>query len=168
MDHAELRKFFEGRLRLNPFVLGREYPYRDIKPMIMAEKYMVPEDGSDLNDYKFMCFHGKPEIMYIITERSNGGRKDFYDMDFHHLALTGVYPNAEHPPVCPTCIEQMRDLATKLCKEITFVRVDFFEIGGKVYFGEFTFYDDGGFWPKEPEKWEYKMGDMIEISGLRG
>lgn len=168
MDHAELRKFFEGRLRLNPYVLGREYPYRDIKPMIMAEKYMVPEGESDLNDYKFMCFHGKPEIMYIITERSNGGRKDFYDMDFHHLALTGVYPNAEHPPVCPTCIEQMRDLATKLCKEITFVRVDFFEIGGKVYFGEFTFYDDGGFWPKEPEKWEYKMGDMIEINGLQG
>ena len=163
MDHDSLRKFYEGRLSLNPFVLGREYPYRDVKPCICAEEYMVPDGEKDINDFKFMCFNGKPEIMYIITDRSGGGRKDFYDMDFKHLDVTGVYANADCPPPKPAGFERMKELAALLCKGTDFVRVDFFEISGKVYFGEFTFYDDGGFWPKEPPEWERRMGDMIEL-----
>lgn len=163
MDHAELRKFFEGRLRLNPYVLGREYPYRDIKPMILAEKYMVPEGESDINDYKFLCFDGKPMLMFAVTDRQTDCRLDFFDMEYNHLPIRDTYPNSDIPASKPTCFMQMRELAERLSQGICCVRVDFYEIDGKVYFGEYTFYDGGGFWPKEPEEWEYKLGDLIQI-----
>ena len=67
------------------------------------------------------------------------------------------------PAPKPACFDEMRELAEKLSQGIRCVRMDFYEIGGKVYFGEYTFYDGGGFWPKEPEEWEYKMGNLIRL-----
>lgn len=161
MDRDELREFYEGRLKVNPYVLAREYPYRDIKPMIYAEQYMVPEGEADINDYKFLCFGGKPEVMFTITARHSDCAQDFFDMDFHHLPITGVYPNSAAPIQKPVLFEEMKALAEKLSQGMPFVRIDLYEIGGKIYFGEFTHFDAGGFWPKHPDEWEYKLGDLI-------
>lgn len=163
MDHVALRTFFEGRLALNSFVLGREYPYRDVKPMIYAEEYMVPEGEKDINDYKFLCFGGKPEVMFIATGRSSDCRCDFFDMDFNHLDMRNSHIHAEVTPSKPALFEEMKTLAEKLSKGMRFVRIDLYEINGKIYFGEFTFFDAGGFWPKQPVEWEYKLGDLIRL-----
>ncbi len=167
MDHEALRKFFEGRLALNAFVLGREFPYRDIKPRIFAETYMISQGDVDIRDYKFLCFDGSPKLMYIITDRSNGGQKDFYDMDFSHVDITAVYPQATHTPTRPGSFETMKAFAAKLSQDFPFIRIDFFEINGTLHFGEFTFYDDGGFWPKQPEEWEYRMGSWIDLDSQK-
>ena len=164
MDHAALREFYEGRLKLNSFVLGREYPYKEVKPVILAEKYMVPEGQSDINDYKFLCFDGKPMFMFAVTDRHTDCRLDFFDMDYNHLPIRDTYPNSDVPASKPACFDRMRELAEKLSRDIRVVRMDFYEIDGKVYFGEYTFFDGGGFWPKEPEEWEYKLGDLIQIN----
>ncbi len=163
INHDELNKFFEARLKMNPYNIGREYPYKDVKPMIMAEEYMVPEDKSDIDDYKFFCFNGKPEIMFVATERSTDCKFDFFDMDFNHLDIVNIHPQSSQKIEKPERFEEMKELAAKLSEGMKTVRIDLYEINGKVYFGEFTFFHAGGFWPMTPEKWERYFGDLIDL-----
>ncbi|MBQ8868890.1 MAG: glycosyl transferase [Oscillospiraceae bacterium] len=163
MNHTELEKFYEGRLKINPYNMGREYPYKDVKPKIIAEKYMVPDGESDINDYKFFCFDGKPELMFVATDRSDDCRFDFYDMDFNHLDIENIHPNSDKPINKPEKFEEMKALAAKLTQGFKFVRLDLYEIQGKIYFGEYTFFHAGGFWPFHPEKYEKIYGDLIKI-----
>lgn len=161
INHKEYKEFFETRLKENPYSFGREYPYKDVKPMIFAEKYMVPDGEADINDYKFFCFNGKPEVLFVATERSIDCKFDFYDMSFNHLDITNIHPQSLEIIEPPSQFEKMKELAAKLSKGMKFVRIDLYEIEGKVYFGEFTFFHASGFWPMEPIEWEYKFGDLI-------
>ena len=167
IDHKELAKFFKSRLKINSYTIGREYPYKNIKPMIMAEKYMVPNGSSDINDYKFFCFNGKPEIMFIATDRSTDVKFDFFDMNFNHLDIENIHPQAGKRIEKPKLFEEMKEIASKLSQGMKFVRIDLYEIEGKVYFGEFTFFHGGGFWLFKPDEWERKLGDWIEIDNCK-
>lgn len=162
-DIDELSRFFAGRLRINPYNAGREYPYKDVKPMIMAEKFMESSDGSSINDYKFFCFNGKPELMFVATDRSVDVRFDFYDMDFNHLPIYNIHPNSDKTVEKPKCFEEMKQLCEKLTKGMKFVRLDFYEMDGRIYFGEFTFFHAGGFYLFEPYEWEKRLGDLLKI-----
>lgn len=164
MNHDELRAFFNGRLKLNSYVIGREYPYRDITPMIYAEKYMVPNGQDDINDYKFFCFNGEPEILFVATERSTDCKFDFYDMDFSHLDIVNIHPQSGVTIQKPKKFEEMKELAKTLSKNMKFVRIDLYEINDKIYFGEYTFFHGGGFWPMAPDEWEKKLGDLIVLA----
>ena len=166
INHEEMRSFFEARLKLNPFVLGREYPYKDVKPKIMAEKFMIPDGESDINDYKFFCFDGKPELLFVATERNEDCKFDFYDMEFNHLDIVNIHPQSGKEIKKPSKFEEMKELAAQLSKGIKFVRIDLYEIMGKVYFGEFTFFHAGGFWPMDPYEWEKKLGDRIDLTHI--
>lgn len=164
IDKDELSKFYEGRLKLNAFVFGREYPYKNIKPCIMAEKLMESRNGKGINDYKFFCFDGKPVIMFIATGRASGETKfDFFDMDFNHLDIVNIHPQSGEVIEKPECFDEMKEIAAKCSKGMKFVRIDLYEIDGKVYFGEFTFFHGGGFWPMHPDHWEKDLGDLIRI-----
>lgn len=164
MDHDALRVFFADRLKRNPYPDGREYPYKDVKPRIYAEKFMTPPGEEDINDFKFFCFNGKPEILFVATERSTDCKFDFFDMDFNHLDITNIHPQAGHEIPKPECFEEMKALAAKLSQGMKFVRMDLYQIQGKVYFGEFTFFHAGGFWPLTPDEWELNLGRLIEIA----
>lgn len=164
IDHKEFAKFFKSRLKINSYAIGREYPYKNVKPMIIAEKYMVAENEEDINDYKFFCFNGKPEMMFIATDRSSDVKFDFFDMEFNHLDIENIHPSCGREIEKPACFEEMKELATKLSQGIKFVRIDLYEIGGKVYFGEYTFFHGGGFWLFKPDEWERKLGDLIQIN----
>lgn len=163
IDHKEFRKFYNGRLKINPFNMGREYPYKNVRPRIIAEKLMVAEGG--INDYKFFCFDGKPGIMFIATERASGDTKfDFFDMDFNHLDIVNIHPQSDKGEIeKPVCFEEMKQIAAKCSQGMKFVRIDLYEIDGKVYFGEYTFFHGGAFWPMKPEHWEKDLGDLIKI-----
>ena len=163
IDHKEFRKFYNGRLKINPFNMGREYPYKNVRPRIIAEKLMVAEGG--INDYKFFCFDGKPVIMFIATERASGDTKfDFFDMDFNHLDIVNIHPQSDKGEIeKPVCFEEMKQIAAKCSQGMKFVRIDLYEIDGKIYFGEYTFFHGGAFWPMKPEHWEKDLGDLIKI-----
>ena len=164
-DIEELKKHFTKRLRRDFYYAGREYPYKGVKPCILIEKYMSDEkqELSSLNDYKFFCFHGVPRIVLIVTDRANDCRYDFYDMDFNHLDLRYGKGRDDDKIQKPEFFDEMQEVAAKLSKGIPFVRMDLYEVGGQVYFGEYTFFDGGGFQFLEPEKWEYKMGSWIKL-----
>ena len=81
-------------------------------------------------------------------------------MSYRHLDIRNGHPNALSEPGPPDNFELMKSLAAKLSAGIPQVRVDFYEIGGKVYFGEYTFYHWRGLVPFEPDKWDFKLGEL--------
>lgn len=153
------RKLDKG-LKTDFYKIAREWPYKNVKRCIIAEQYLETEDGV-LCDYKFFCFNGVPKIMYIGADKAEQPTSDFYDMEFNHLPIRMVDPNAKNPPNKPTCFEEMKQIAATLSKGIPHVRVDFYCVNNKIYFGEFTFYHMGGFSEVKPYEWNVKLGEYI-------
>lgn len=145
----------------------REWPYKDVKPRVIAEQYMEDETG-ELRDYKFFCFDGQVKALFIASDRTKDSETkfDFYDENFNHLPFTNGHPNAIVPPTKPLCFNEMKKLAAVLSKGIPQVRVDFYEIRGKVYFGEMTFFHWSGMTPFVPKEWDFKFGSWIELQNL--
>lgn len=168
LNKEEARKKLTKSLRNNYFWAGREYPYKNIKPRIIAEAFMENEDEEGLSDYKFFCFGGKPEILFFASDRFNkdgeSTKFDYYDMELNHLPIRsrGHKNNNLEIPMTEQ-FEEMKRLAAKLSTGFPFLRVDFYLINGKVYFGELTFHHDGGVVPFIPEEWNVKFGSMINI-----
>lgn len=170
-DYKSAKKKISKCLKRNYYYLNREWPYKDVKPRIIAEKYMVDESGYELKDYKLFCFGGEPKLMFIATDRSNPDEEtkfDFYDMDFNHLQIKNGHPNSNKDIPVPNSFEEMKVLASKLSKGIPQIRVDFYNINGKIYFGELTLFHWSGMVPFEPEEWDYKLGEWIELPSKKG
>lgn len=146
---------------------GREWPYKNVSPRIIAETYMEDKKTAELRDYKFFCFNGKVKLLFVATGRQRAKEPcfDFYDTNFVHLPLKHGHPNADQPIKKPIGFEEMKDLAHKLSTGIPQVRVDFYEVNGKVYFGELTLFHHGGFVPFDPVEWDKKMGNWISLPG---
>ncbi len=165
-DKNKARKIFKIALNRNPYDVSREWPYKNVKPRIIAEKYMEDEKTAELRDYKFFSFYGEPKAMFIATERANEEEEtkfDFFDMDYNHLPFTNGHPNAKILPEKPKNFEEMKSLASKLSKELPQSRIDFYEVNGKTYFGEITFFHWGGTKPFDPIEWDYTFGSWIKL-----
>lgn len=149
---------------------GREWPYKDVKPRILAEQYMEDEETHELRDYKVFTFNGVPKALFIATERGSKEETkfDFFDADFKHLPFTNGHPNAEVTPAKPKTFEEMKALATKLSENIPQLRVDFYEVNGKAYFGELTFSHWSGMMPFNPPEWDKTFGDWIKLPEIHG
>lgn len=154
-------------LKRKYFYLYREWPYKDVKPRIIAEKYMKDNNSSVLNDYKFYCFNGEPKMMFIITERGNDPKINFFDMDFNEINLHQGFKKGEKKLEKPKKFDEMIKLARKLSYGIPHVRVDFYIINGKVYFGELTFFDSAGLEKFEPEKYDEILGSYIDLNKIK-
>ncbi len=166
LDENKVRRILKKGMRQDYYTGSREYSYKDIPRKIIAEQYMEDVETKELRDYKFFCFDGEPKALFIASGRLQGEESvtfDFFDMDYNHLPFTNGHPNATVMPQKPKCFEEMKQLATKLSKGMPHVRVDFYEVNGKVYFGEFTFSHWGGLMPFEPEEWDYKFGSWIKL-----
>lgn len=163
LDLKQARKKIEHCLKRNYFLNHREWPYKDVKPRIIAEEYTVDESGYELKDYKIFCFDGKPKAMFIATDRGTDTKFDFFDTEFHHLPFTNGHPNADKEIKKPTNFDEMLRIAGILSKGMPEVRVDLYNVNGKILFGEMTFFHWSGLMPFEPEEWDYKFGSWIEL-----
>ena len=169
-DKAKLNKS-EASVKLNNSLktsyclYNCEWPYKYVKPRIIAEAYMEDTTFGELRDYKFFTFGGEPKFMYIAKGRGLGGETtaDFYDMEFKHLPFKIDHEFAEVEPEKPVNFEEMKRLAAILSKGTPQLRVDFYEVDGKLYFGEMTFFHCSGMVPFRPEEWDAKIGEWVVL-----
>ena len=154
----------KSSLKINYFYPSREWPYKEIKPRIIAEQYMVDESHTELKDYKIYNFNGKPELIQVDFGRFTHHERNLYSTEWEYIDEQIEYPkNSKVQIAKPDNLEEMLMCAKKLSKGLPSVRTDFYSINGKTYFGEITFYQEGGFGKFENESYERKLGDLIQL-----
>ena len=168
-DIKKARMIINKSLKCKYYKSYREWPYKNVVPRIIAETYMEDEFG-ELKDYKFFCFNGKVKSLFIASDRQNeeeDTKFDFFDENFNHLSFTNGHPNAKKMPKKPVMFEEMIKLAETLSKGFPHVRVDLYEVGKKIYFGEMTFFHWSGLVSFNPESWDYKFGEWLQLPNKR-
>ncbi|MBR3804356.1 MAG: carboxylate--amine ligase [Clostridia bacterium] len=169
------RKMVKARmrytLRQNPFILTREWNYKNIKPQITVEKVVRDSKGNLPLDYKFMCFDGEPKLLFmdigLIDENmvyNHDYPRNIYDMDFNLMPIKETRDNYLGHVEKPKNWEKMKEIARVLSKPFPFCRVDLYNLEGKIYFGEITFYHGGGCNDVQPEEWDLRLGSWIDIN----
>lgn len=144
-----------------------ERHYKDISPKIIAEEFIDDGESSDLKDYKFICFDGKPAYIWVDLDRSTHHTRVVFDTDWRVQAWNQfTYPKAPFIPKRPKHLEEMLDLAKRLSKGFDHVRVDLYEASSGVLFGEMTFTNGSGFERIVPDEWDYRLGSMWHVKGL--
>lgn len=165
LDYKKARKKINKCLQKNYYLSGREWPYKNVKPRIIAEKYMA-DYNDELNDYKFFAFNGSVKALFVATDRQKENtdvKFDFFDENFNHLPFKQGHENAVTCPEKPKCFKQMIEIASKLSKGYPELRVDLYEVDGRVYFGELTLFHHGGWTRFSPEKWDNIFGEWITL-----
>ena len=167
LDKETTREKISTSLRTNYFYQGREWPYKNVKPRIIAEKYMKDDSSKELTDYKFYCFNGEPKYLYVSTGLENHAtaKISFLTLDwkFAPFGRSDFKSFTELPPK-PTMLNEMIELATRLSTGYKFLRVDLYQIKNQIYFSELTFSPCGGMMPFDPPEWDEKLGKLIDLS----
>lgn len=148
---------------------GKQWAYKGVERRIIAEEYLDEGSNVGLTDYKFMVFGGKCRCVFVCSGRQSGLRLDAYDTDWQLMPFTrNNHPNMKERVPRPQCYDTMLMLAENIAKFVNnpFVRVDFYQVDGKVYFGEVTFYPEGGLGRFSPIEWDYVMGEWIKLDGI--
>lgn len=164
LDIAKVRRELNEGLKEKYFYKGREWPYKNIKPRIVCEKYLECADG--LKDYKFMCYDGEPKHCFVFSERfsENGAYLMVFDKEWNKVPLSRPkfdVRDIEIPK--PVNYEKMLEFARVFAEGIPFSRIDFYEVDGKIYFGEITFFPSSGFQGFEPANWDEILGSWITL-----
>lgn len=162
------KKLTKGQ-RKNGFWYGREWPYKNVKPVIIAEQFMQEQgqENCDLADYKFFCFNGEPRYCQVIRDRNTLETIDFYDMDWNHQEFVGLNRYARNgriPVERPMHLNKMKEICRKLADKAPFTRVDLYVINNKEYFGEITLFPASGFGIFTPFEWDLKLGSMLNLN----
>lgn len=169
----KVKKFLYNRLKYNYFWLGREWAYKNIKPRIIAEKYIEDSENHGLIDYKFYCFNGVVECVLVCLDRSSGSPKFyFFDKNWDLKRYNKLGKNAPQGFSLPKPknIEEMFKVAETLAKSINvpFIRVDLYNIDGKIFFGELTFYPDSGMDRNRLYETDVYFGNLVDLNIVKG
>lgn len=165
-DIEGAKKQVKKWLKKNPYWKNREYPYKNVKPRIIIEQYMEDESGYELKDYKFFCFDGTAKYIFVASDRGKDDEEtkfDFYDIEWNLLPFTNGHPNSNKKMKKPENYDKMVDISERLSKGIPHVRVDLYNINGRIYFGELTFFHWSGLVPFVPPKWDVIFGDSLVL-----
>lgn len=160
------RKIMKQWLKQNIAWMGREWHYAGMTPRIIAEKFLKDESG-ELRDYKFHCFNGEPKFVSIFTGRFTKNKMELVHdfngklLPFTSEAIDLLDENPDFHIPFPDNFEKMKKIAEDLCKPFPMVRVDFYCVNGKIYFGEFTFFDGSGLVAGYTDEAQLKIGAML-------
>lgn len=168
---VEATRKFGGYTLVLSDIAFNVYSFETVKQQINYDEkgqiigIIEPECLTDLKDYKFMCFNGKVKCTFVCSDRfsDKGLHVTFFDRDWNVMPFERSYSSEKNGLPKPKNYEKMLELAEVLSKESPFVRVDFYEADGKIYFGELTFFPGSGMEAFQPEEWDYKLGDWITL-----
>lgn len=167
LNHIEARRKIEKSLNSNFFYIGREYQYRNIKPMILCEKF-ISDNGNVPMDYKIYCFNGVPDVILVCKDRfsKNTHRASYYffDQEWKFQPLNKGDENIKNVDINkPKNLDEMIDIAKELSKDFVFARIDLYNVDGRIYFGEITLSPNSGFDPDIKYETDLMFGQKLEI-----
>lgn len=162
---AALAKLKRGLSR-NYYYQNREWPYKNVKPRIIAEHYMEDSQTKELRDYKFFCFNGKVRCFKIDFGRFIEHHANYYDRDGCLLPWGEIHcpPKPEAEVQVPDNLKDMIVCAEIISKELPFVRVDLYSLANHIYFGEITFFPASGMGQFTNVKHDYELGSWLQLS----
>lgn len=158
-DIKKAKKIIKRGLKTNSFYWGREWPYKNVAPRIIIEKYL----GNNISDYKVHCFNGEAKFILVCTDRSNNLKETFYDTKWNKMPFKRPNHDIDNEIEKPKNLESMIKYAEILSKNIPFLRVDFYEIDGNIFFGELTFYPASGWEKFSPDSWDNEIGSYLKL-----
>ena len=166
LNSGVIRSKIESWMNIDYSSLGKELNYHNIQPKIIIEKYMDDNSG-DLRDYKINCFNGKPEFIWMDIDRHSKHKRNLYDLNWKQLPykFNSHYATFPSPPK-PNCLKKLIKLASILSKGFSYVRVDFYIINEKIYFGEMTFYSESGIVDIIPPCFNKRLSSLIKFPKL--
>ena len=165
LDFDRARQEMQQSLDRDFYAITREWPYKNVSHRIIAEQFIRQSDGG-LTDYKFFCFNGHVDCVMVCIDRHLGKPKFyFFDRNWNFLRLNkrGVAAPEGFTLPRPEGMERMFEIASILSKGQPFVRVDLYNVDGKIYFGELTFYPDGGVDPNILPSTDQRWGDLLDL-----
>ncbi len=160
IDLDDIKNKFHYWLNLNPYYLSREWQYKDIKPRIICEQYL----GNNMPDYKFFCFQGSVKFIQVDVDRFKDHKRNFFDVDWNLLNFEMTYPRSVQAITRPEGLERMIQVCKKLAAEFIFIRVDLYYHDQKIFFGELTFFPEGGVGPFDSYNSDLQMGANLMLS----
>jgi hypothetical protein len=156
-------------LRRNYYWVEREKQYKNIVPRIIVEKLLITKDGKIPFDFKLNCINGKVEFIYVSVDREGENKRNIYDRDWNPLYFTWAgkekdISNLRGPEIpAPINLNKMISIAEQIAHEFNYVRIDFYDVDGRIYFGEITQHHGGGFDCIRPFEWDLKFGEMLVL-----
>lgn len=163
LDELKCKKMLNKWLKLDYYKLSKSYEYKDIKPRILCEEYLEGSREFGLLDYKFFCFNGEPLYIQVDFDRFANHTRAFYDINWNKQPFTTLYPLSIKELPRPKNFDEMIYVARTLSKDMIFVRIDLYNIEGRIYFGEITFHHGGGFEPVYPKEYDVYLGQLIKL-----
>lgn len=164
LDKATAKHNLEKTLKMDIYRNLREWPYKNVPHRIIAEQMLVSSDGKPVNDYKFFCFNGNVKVFKVDYDRFVEHHANYYDREGNLLPFGEAdLPPQDVPSLVPANYKTMITLAEKIAKDIPFLRIDFYDVNGKIYFGETTFYPASGLGRFTDERWDEKLGEWLEL-----
>lgn len=166
-DFDKAKKVLTFHLKRNAFWYAREWPYKNVKPRIIAEEYLSDGKNKVLPVYKIFCFNGEPKIIQAIhNDKHPNETVDYFDAEWNWLDLHQNYPRSKEKCGRPNSFVKMMEMAKVLSKDIAHVRVDFYEVNEEPIFSEFTFYNDAGICRFYPDRWDFVLGEYIKLPNI--
>ncbi|KEI03770.1 ATP-grasp fold amidoligase family protein [Clostridium botulinum] len=163
----EVEKKINKALKRNYYYFAREWPYKNVKPRIICEEFISDKEASP-DDYKVLCFNGKAKLIGVHIDRYSNHKLDNYDIHWNKTLIGKDGPMSDLVYDKPIEFENMIMLSEKLASEKSHVRIDWFIVDNKLYFGEVTFYEAAGFDHFDNEEDDYLLGSWIKLpKGVR-
>lgn len=172
IDWPNIRKEFKtwmGRFKADAVPVGREWAYSQIKSSrIVAEELLVNKENPEagVEDFKILCFKGEPKYIIVDKDRYIDHKRNFYDTDWNRVSVTTDHEQFETPYPKPKNFDEMLRIAKVLSEGFPFVRVDLYNIEGRIYFGELTFYPWTGYVQFTPDSFDFELGELMDCSSF--